>query len=62
MRSSARELRRDHVDLLDAFIAVREVAFGLWFAGTAEVNPAFRERMPRTMGAIERSLDLLLPS
>jgi hypothetical protein len=28
--------------LLDDFIATRDVAFGLWFTGTAQANPAFR--------------------
>ena len=45
---------------LDAFIAAREVAFALWFAGTAEVNPDFRDqlgdvlaaRRPRSLGAL----------
>ena len=45
---------------LDAFIATREVAFGLWFAGMAQVNPAFAADLDDTMGGIGRSLDRLL--
>jgi len=44
---------------LDDFIATREVAFGLWFVGTAQVNPAFRDRLDRQLAAITRSLDAL---
>jgi Ser/Thr protein kinase RdoA (MazF antagonist) len=45
---------------LDDFIATREVAFGLWYAGTAEVNPAFRADLPEVLGDIGHSLDTLL--
>jgi Ser/Thr protein kinase RdoA (MazF antagonist) len=44
---------------LDAFIATRHVAFGLWYVGTAQVNPAFRDRLDRTLGWVGRSLDAL---
>ena len=30
---------------LDDYIAVRQVAFGLWYTGTAQVNPAFAARL-----------------
>ena len=30
---------------LDAYIAVRQVAFGLWYTGMARVNPAFAARL-----------------
>jgi len=30
---------------LDDFIALRQVAFGLWYTGTAQVNPAFAARL-----------------
>jgi len=30
---------------LDDYIALRHVAFGLWYAGTAQVNPAFAARL-----------------
>ena len=40
---------RSHRDLdvthLDDFIAVRQVAFDLWFTGMAQVNPAFASRL-----------------
>jgi Ser/Thr protein kinase RdoA (MazF antagonist) len=45
---------------LDDFVATREVAFGLWFAATAEVNPAFRADLSQVLGNIGRSLDALL--
>ena len=32
---------------LDDFIATREVAFGLWYIGTAEVNPLSVPTFPR---------------
>ncbi|TCO42293.1 hypothetical protein EV646_114116 [Kribbella antiqua] len=46
--------------ILDDFIATRYVAFGLWFAGMAQVNPAFAADLPKVMAWIERSLDRLL--
>jgi Ser/Thr protein kinase RdoA (MazF antagonist) len=54
--------RRELPDLthLDAFIATRHVAFGLWFAGMAQVNPAFAADLDKVMGWIERSVDRLL--
>jgi Ser/Thr protein kinase RdoA (MazF antagonist) len=33
------------VGLLDEFIAVRQVAFGLWFTGMAQANPAFATKL-----------------
>jgi len=45
---------------LDDFIAAREVAFGLWFIGTAQVNPAFRADLDQVQQDIGRSLDTLL--
>ena len=56
-----RPLPAEHLAYLDTFIAVREVAFGLWFVGTAQVNPVFHERLPRELDAISRSLATLLP-
>ena len=44
---------------LDVFIAAREVAFGLWFVGTARVNPRFRDNLDSELAAIRRSLDSL---
>jgi Ser/Thr protein kinase RdoA (MazF antagonist) len=54
--------RRELPDLthLDDFIATRDVAFGLWFAGMAQVNPAFAADLPKTMDYIRRSLDRVL--
>jgi Ser/Thr protein kinase RdoA (MazF antagonist) len=45
---------------LDDFIATREVAFGLWFAATAQVNPVFRAELDQMQADIARSLDTLL--
>lgn len=45
---------------IDTFIAAREVAFGLWYAGMAQVNPRFRDRFDRTMEGVARSLDSVL--
>jgi Ser/Thr protein kinase RdoA (MazF antagonist) len=45
---------------LDDFVATREVAFGLWFTGTAQVNPVFRAELDQVLGEIGRSLDILL--
>jgi Ser/Thr protein kinase RdoA (MazF antagonist) len=45
---------------LDDFIATRDVAFGLWFTGTAQVNPAFRADLDQVLASIARSLDTLL--
>jgi Ser/Thr protein kinase RdoA (MazF antagonist) len=44
---------------LDDFIAAREVAFGLWFTGTAQVNPAFHAELGQVQEDIRRSLDTL---
>jgi Ser/Thr protein kinase RdoA (MazF antagonist) len=45
---------------LDDFIATREVAFGLWFTGTAQVNPVFRADLDQVQEDIGSSLDALL--
>jgi Ser/Thr protein kinase RdoA (MazF antagonist) len=42
---------------LEMFIATRDVAFGLWYAGMAQVNPAFAAGLPKTMDYIHRSLN-----
>ena len=55
-----RPLSGDQLADLDSFIAVREVAFGLWFVGTAQVNSMFRDHLDRELAAIGRSLDTLL--
>jgi len=38
-----RSRREIDVSLLDDYIAVRQVAFDLWFTGTAQVNPTFAD-------------------
>lgn len=45
---------------LDDFIATRDVAFGLWFTGTAQANPEFRADLDQVLRNIGRSLDALL--
>jgi Ser/Thr protein kinase RdoA (MazF antagonist) len=57
-----RPLPSDQLEHLDLFIAVREVAFGLWFAGTAQVNPVFRDQLEQELAGTARSLKLLLGS
>ena len=44
---------------LDDFIATREVAIGLWFTGTAQVNPIFRAELDQVQEDIGHSLDTL---
>jgi Ser/Thr protein kinase RdoA (MazF antagonist) len=57
-----RPLPADHLAHLDEFIAIREVAFGLWYVGTAQVNPTFRDRVPEVLAGIARSLAALQPA
>jgi len=45
---------------LDDFIAARDVAFGLWFAGSAQVDPDFRADLDQVLRDTGRSLDALL--
>ena len=45
---------------LDDFIAARDVAFGRWFAGNAQVSPAFRADLDEVLASVGRSLDALL--
>jgi Ser/Thr protein kinase RdoA (MazF antagonist) len=54
-----RELAEGQLADLDMFIAAREVAFGLWFVGTARANPRFRDKLDDELAAIRRSLDTL---
>ena len=42
-----RARREIDVTHLDDFIALRQVAFDLWYTGTAQVNPAFAARLDR---------------
>jgi Ser/Thr protein kinase RdoA (MazF antagonist) len=44
---------------LDDFIALRQVAFGLWYTGTAQVNPSFAERLDIVHRWSLRILDLV---
>jgi Ser/Thr protein kinase RdoA (MazF antagonist) len=44
---------------LDDFIATRDVAFALWFTGTAQANPAFRADLDEVLQNTGRSLDAL---
>jgi Ser/Thr protein kinase RdoA (MazF antagonist) len=60
--TAQRPLPAEQVALTDAFIAAREVAFGLWFVGTARVNPAFGEKLDEELGFVGSSLDRLLPA
>lgn len=57
-----RPLPAEQMEHLDAFIAAREVAFGLWLVGMAETRPAFRKELPAEFGYIERSLRIVLNS
>jgi Ser/Thr protein kinase RdoA (MazF antagonist) len=57
-----RELPVEQLKHLDAFIAAREVAFGLWLVGMAETRPAFRKELEAEFGYIERSLRIVLNS
>ncbi|WP_433022816.1 phosphotransferase enzyme family protein [Kribbella sp. CA-294648] len=41
---------------LDNFIATRDVAFGLWFAGMAQVNPSFAADLNKVMTSIQKAL------
>jgi Ser/Thr protein kinase RdoA (MazF antagonist) len=54
--------RRELPDLthLDDFIATRDVAFGLWFVGMAQVNPAFADDLDTVMNSVRRRLERLL--
>ncbi len=44
---------------LDDFIAMRQVAFDLWYTGTAQVNPAFAARLDQVHGWSLSMLDLV---
>ncbi len=56
-----RAMPSDQLEHLDVFIAAREVAFGLWFAGMAETRPSFHDKLSSEFEYIERSLRTLLP-
>jgi Ser/Thr protein kinase RdoA (MazF antagonist) len=55
-----RPLPTEQTAHLDAFIAAREVAFGLWFVGMAESRPSFRNELSTELGYMERSLSILV--
>jgi Ser/Thr protein kinase RdoA (MazF antagonist) len=57
-----RPLSDEELRLIDAFIAAREVAFGLWLVGMAEQRSDFRSEVPTELGFIERNLNLVLPA
>ena len=54
-------LRGIDVTQLDDFIAVRQVAFDLWYTGTAQVNPAFAARLEDVHNWSLSMLDLVAP-
>jgi len=54
-----RARREIDVAHLDDFIALRQVAFDLWYTGTAQVNPAFAERLDRVHRWSLSMLDLV---
>ena len=54
-----RARREIDVAHLDDFIALRQVAFDLWYTGTAQVNPAFAERLDRVHRWSLAMLDLV---
>jgi len=45
---------------LDDFIATRDVGFGLWFVGMAQVNPAFAADLEQVMASVRQRLDRVL--
>jgi Ser/Thr protein kinase RdoA (MazF antagonist) len=52
---AGRPLADDLVAHLDDLIAVREVVFGLWYTGAAQVNPAFAADLDATLaGSVDR--------
>ncbi len=57
-----RSVRPLDADDIDDFIALREVAFGLWYAGNAQVDPVFRAGFDRTLAYSAQSIDRLLPA
>jgi Ser/Thr protein kinase RdoA (MazF antagonist) len=53
---TGREVDATH---LDDFIALRQVAFDLWFTGTAQVDPAFATKLDGVHGWSLEMLDLV---
>ena len=58
--TARRPLPGAQLDQLDSFIMAREVAFGLWYTGMAQVNPAFAADLDEVLEAIRQSLLTLL--
>lgn len=54
-----RSVRAIDATHLDAFIALRQVAFQLWYTGTAQVNPQFAEGLDRIYRWSMTMLDLV---
>jgi Ser/Thr protein kinase RdoA (MazF antagonist) len=54
-----RRVRDVDVTHLDDFIALRQVAFALWYTGTAQVNPAFADRLDAVNDWSHSMLDLV---
>ena len=52
-------LRELDLTQLDEYIAVRQVAFDLWYTGTAQVNPAFAARLDLVHAWSLEMLDLV---
>lgn len=59
---AVRPIADDVLGHLDSFIAAREVAFGLWFAGMSQTNESFRAKFDNEMAFIEGSLKRVVPA
>jgi Ser/Thr protein kinase RdoA (MazF antagonist) len=55
-----RDLPAEHVAYLDDYIAARQVAFALWFVGTAQVNPAFAAELDEVLAHSAKMIPSLL--
>jgi Ser/Thr protein kinase RdoA (MazF antagonist) len=44
-----RDIPAEQLSYLDDYIAARQVAFALWFVGTAQVNPAFADELDEVL-------------
>ena len=45
---------------LDDFIATRDVGFGLWFVGMAQVHSAFAADLEKVIASVHQRLDRVL--
>lgn len=61
MVTSYRRLRAIDLTHLDDYIALRQVAFDLWYTGTAHVNPDFAARLDTVHDWSHTMLDLVQP-